>query len=255
MAEKKTTMSVALANPFVKSLSGNLNLTQAQEMRARSSALTLSSTASLANCDPFSIIKYCFETVRYNFGRDDCIYPVPYKNFVQAQVGYRGYRELAMRTGKYQNIDASEVYECDKIKRNRITGQIEVEFEEDVSKIDTTKVQGYYAFAIDKNGALVGTKYMSQKECEAWGKKYSKTYGKTWENNFKKMALKTVIKQLCGSLESSVEMQNLQKQDQIVYGGLNEKDTYKDNANVIDAEAQETTINNSIIEEGTENDN
>lgn len=250
-------MSQALASQFTTNLSKSLNLTPSQDMQARSVALTLASNPALDNCDTYSKVKYAYEAVRYGFGAEDRMYPVPYGGKIQAQVSYKGFREVALRTGKYRQVDASIVYECDKVVRDRNTGQIIVEFEENLDKVDETKIKGYFAFAVNHNGEVTSSRYMTVKQCEDWAKKYSKSYNKPngiWKTQFNKMALKTVIKQVCGTLESSIEMQSLIKQDQKVYGGLNESDSYLDNPNVIDTEAQETTINNSIIE-GEENDN
>lgn len=230
---KKETVSSILQKQSVKVLSANLMLTEAQQTKARCSALKLASDGVLSKCDPFSIVKYCFETARYDFGRDDCIYPVPYGNKIQAQVGYRGFRELAMRTGKYKDINASIVKACDHIERDPYTGVIKVEFCKDVEMADNSLTIGYFAYALDLKGNIVSSVYWTKKHCEEHGRKYSKAYNSIWGNEFTfdKMALKTVIKQLCSMLDSSTQMQNLQKTDQIVFGGENEQDSYKDNPN------------------------
>ena len=226
-------MSVILASSAVKTLGEEiLCLSQEQIMKAKSSALSLSSNPTLSKCDQFSLIKYCFEMARYNFSREDCAYPVPYGNKVQAQIGYKGFREIAMRSNKYNNIDASIVYDCDKVKRNRQSGAIEVEFEEDVSKLGKAKPIGYFAYAINKNNELVNSVYMSKEQCEHHGRIYSKTYNSTWgkdENTFNKMCMKTVIKQLCGKLDATPELERLIAQDQIVYGKKGETNEYSDN--------------------------
>ena len=49
-----------------------------------------------------------------NFGY---AYPVPYKNNkagtteAQFQIGYKGYIQLAMRTGQYKKLNAAPIYE------------------------------------------------------------------------------------------------------------------------------------------------
>ena len=126
----KPTMSSVLASKGIGELSNSLSLTPEQINRAKSSALQLSSDPKLAKCDPFSIAKYCFETARYNFTRDDCIYPVPYNDKIQAQMGYKGFRELCLKAG-YKEISSVPVYSCDRVYRDRETGQVKVEFNED----------------------------------------------------------------------------------------------------------------------------
>ena len=104
VVKKQPTMSVILASNSIAELGKSLCLTEKQLMKARSSALTLSSDPKLSKCDPYSLVKYCFEIARYNFSRDDCAYPVPYGNKVQAQIGYKGFRELAMESQKYDEV-------------------------------------------------------------------------------------------------------------------------------------------------------
>lgn len=227
----KYSMSTVLASKSITNLMDALGLTQQQRLNATATALELSTTPTLYNCNQISLAKFCVHSVRYGFSRPDCIYPVPYDNYVQAQLGYRGYRELAMRSGLYRQIESVEVLECDKLHRDRITGKITVEFEEDVSKSEGAKTIGYYAYAIDKQGEMLGTLYWSKEKCEQHGHQYSKSYNSVWGKaaSFSKMALKTVLKQLLGQLPTTPEIQEAIKQDQIVYGGEGEEDTYRDN--------------------------
>ena len=226
---QKITISQALTSSFTSNLAKGLNLTAKQEMKARSSALQISGNSTLAKCNPFSIIRYCFEVSRYDFSRDDCVYPIAYGANIQAQVSVRGYKELAMRSGKYKKINASVVYDCDTISRNAITGEISVSFNEDVSKLATAKIVGYYAYAIDLNNELANTIFWTKEQCEQHGRTYSKSYNSVWAKSFDKMALKTVIKQLCNILDTSQEMKELIETDQLVFGDEKGKNEYLDN--------------------------
>lgn len=258
---KKPTMSVILKSQAVAELGKSLDLTQEQLAKAKSSALALSSSSILKNCEPFSLVKYCYETARYNFSRDDCIYPVPYGNSVQAQVGYKGFREIAMRSGKYNEINASPVYSCDKVKRDRLTGKIVVEFEEDINATENASIVGYYAYALGKDNTLLNSYYMSVNTLEEHGKKYSKSYNSLWGDKkfgFPKMAMKTVIKQLCSQLDNTPMLDDLKKVDQIVFGGQNQTNEYLDNPmnknkTFVDIEPIENEeIDLNIVEEDNE---
>lgn len=246
---KKPTMSMALASNGIKELGANLSLTSEQINRAKSTALALSSDPKLSKCDPFSLIKYCFETARYNFTRDDCIYPVPYGDKVQAQMGYKGFRELCLRGG-YKEITSVPVYECDKVYRDRETGQIKVDFNEDYLSTMGSKIIGYYAYAIDKGETTpCNTLFWDIDKIVKHGKHYSKSYNSIWGDNFNfdKMARKTLIKQLCSELRTTPEIQSAVKLDQIVFGKENEKDGYLDNPFYKEEETK-TTVKNSIAE-------
>lgn len=241
---KKMTVSQALASNAIKQLGTDLHLTDAQKMKASSSALSLSQNDKLKNCDGLSLVRFCFETARYNFGRDDCVYPVPYGDKIQAQVSYKGFRELALRAG-YKEVDCSEVYDCDRVYRDRETGQIRVEFEEDVTKMEKAKLIGFYAYAVDSDGTMT-TLYWSILKCQEHGKKYSKSYGGLWTTEFNKMAKKTVIKQLCSVLRSTDLLESARKMDQIVYGKDGEENDYLDNPLNV---KKTNKVNNKLVRE------
>lgn len=253
MAEKQK-MSVVLASKAVAELGKSLSLTNEQQMKAKSSALKLSSDPKLRNCDPYSLIKYCFEVARYNFTRDDSCYPVPYGNLVQVQMGYKGLREIAMRSNKYDEITCTEVYDCDKIIRDRETGQIRVEFNEDYLATQNAKLVGFFAFARTKEGKISNSLFWTVEQCEKHGRHYSKTYNSIWndkEFGFVKMAKKTVIKQLCNELDQTPELREVLGLDQIVIGKEGQEDKYLDNPqnDIFDGEIEqkESTITNSIL--------
>lgn len=218
----RATVTQLLNSNATKVLAQNLCLTQQQIQKANSAALALSTNPTLRNCEPTSIIKFVYEVARNNFTRDDCVYPVPYNNTIQAQVGYKGFREKAMQSGKYLDINCTKVYSCDKIKRDINTGKPYVEFETDYNKTKNASTIGYYAYAISKETReICNSLYWTKAECETHGKAYSKTYNTLWgrdERSFDKMAMKTVIKQLCNELDSTPLLEELKKQDGYVYG-------------------------------------
>lgn len=238
--EKKqpTVSSLISNNTAIKQLSADLQLTPQQLQKANSRAITLSTDPKLSKCDPYSLIKFCYETARYNFTRDEAIYPVPYGNKVQAQLGYKGLAELAYRSGKYNRIDAEIVYECDKVFRDKYTGVISVEFNPDYDAKLKSKPIGYFAFALNKHNELVNSAFMSSAEMEQHAGTYSQAYrAKTsnsfWnnKNDYDKMAKKTVMKVMCRNLDmsDSSELALALQRDQIVYGRSGEADTYADN--------------------------
>lgn len=220
--ENNQKISTLIVSKGARELAGSLQLTQSQIQKANSAALTLSTNPAFKNCSPASILKYVYEVARYDFSRDDCVYPVPYGNSIQAQIGYKGFRELALKSGEYYDINYSKVYDCDKIKRDRITGKIKVEFEEDYNKTLSAKCVGYYAYALDKEtGEVCNSVYWTKEQCVNHGKTYSKTYNTTWnksEYQFDKMASKTVIKQLTNELKTTPELESAKKLDGYVYG-------------------------------------
>lgn len=124
----------------------------------------------------------------------------------QFQMGYKGYVQLAMRTGQYKTINASEIYEGEIKSRNRLTGEFEL------GERTSDKVVGYIAYFRLVNG-FEKYLYMTKEEVEAHAKKYSQTYKKDfglWITDFDSMAIKTVLKRLLSKYGIlSVEMHNM----------------------------------------------
>lgn len=144
-------------------------------------------------------------------------YIIPYKDEAQFQMGYKGYIQLAMRTGQYQTINASEVYEGEIVKQNRFTG--EYEFGEKTSD----KIVGYIAYFKLVNG-FEKYLYMSIEEMQAHAKKFSKNYKGGTEKwgltDFHSMAIKTVLKRLISKYGIlSIEMQGQPMVDAITNDG------------------------------------
>lgn len=144
-------------------------------------------------------------------------YIIPYGNEAQFQMGYKGYIQLAMRTGQYQTINAAEVYEGEIAKQNRFTG--EYEFGEKTSD----KIVGYIAYFKLVNG-FEKYLYMSIEEMQVHAKKFSKNYKGGTEKwgitDFHSMAIKTVLKRLISKYGIlSIEMQGQQMVDAITNDG------------------------------------
>ena len=136
----------------------------------------------------------------------------------QFQLGWRGYVQLAMRTGEYQKIHVTEIKEGELKSYNPITDEFELTPEMDANKRSTLSTVGYYAFFILNNGSKKEL-YWSKEKMDAHAKKYSFAYRKGWESsNWKKdfdsMAFKTMIRQLLSKWGiMSTEMQTAYNSD------------------------------------------
>jgi recombination protein RecT len=132
---------------------------------------------------------------------------VPYFNkgiqVAQFQIMYKGFIQLAMRTGQYQTMNVTEVYKDELKGYNLITGEVDIKsvdggFREQ-GKEDMAV--GYAAYFRLVNG-FEKTVYWSVKKLEEHGKKYSKSYSgdypnkSLWATNKPAMYSKTVIKDL-----------------------------------------------------------
>ena len=171
-------------------------------------------------------------------------YVVPYGGKAQFQMGWKGFVQLALRTGQYRLLNAIEVYEGELISRNKITGEIVL----DETKRISDKVIGFVSFFRLVNG-FEKTLYMSAEEMEKHAKRYSQTYKSTkkwvveqskWTTDFDAMALKTVIKLLLSKYGIlSVQLQKAIQADQAVISETKDGEAvyeYVDNAEEIEAE-------------------
>lgn len=143
---------------------------------------------------------------------------VPYKNksgvfIAQFQMGWRGFVQLAIRSGQYYTINCSEVYDGELVNYNHITG--DCKFDPTLKK--SSRIIGYAAYFKLLNG-FEKYVYMTVDEVTAHAKKYSKSFhsadGK-WQQDFDAMARKTVIKMILSKWGVlSIEMQTALAADQ-----------------------------------------
>lgn len=150
---------------------------------------------------------------------------VPYKEkgqpVAQFQMMWRGFVQLAQRSGQYRTLHTTEVYEGEIKSQNRFTGDIV--FDPNGRKSDV--VIGYVAYISLING-FEKYFYMTKEECDKHAKRYSKTYQRgygKWKDDFDAMAKKTVLKLLISKYGiMSVDMQKAVEFDQsTVQGDIN----------------------------------
>lgn len=185
---------------------------------------------------------------------------VPYKPkdsklpIAQFQMGWKGFIQLALRSGQYKTINLTPVYNGQIKSHNQFTG--EIVFNEDfiVEDFSIENQVGYLLYFKLLSG-YEKFYYMTKKQCEAHGKKYSQSFKKgygLWADNFEAMALKTVCKlglSKYGIL--SVEMQTAIEMDQAsIDDDLNPN--YPDNDNEPE-EAKKSTLNDLLGEPPEDN--
>lgn len=132
----------------------------------------------------------------------------------QFQMGYKGFIQLAQRSGQFARIAATPVFEGQLISANPLLG-----YEFDWTIPNQGEAIGYVAFFKLLNG-FTAELYMSTADVKKHAGKYSQSfkYGSgVWKDNFESMALKTVTKLLLSKQAPlSIEMQTAQLADQAV---------------------------------------
>lgn len=219
---KTSKLAPAKQDNSLKGMLSNDNIkNRFNEILGKNSAAFISSLLAVANnnellmkSDPATIIGAGATAaamnlpVNQNFG---FAYIIPFHNGktnryeAQFQLGYKGYIQLAMRTGQYKAINAVPVYEGEVKCVNRFTG--EYEFGERTGD----EIIGYMAYFKLING-FEKFLYMDIEEMQAHARKYSRNYkGGTdrWGlTDFHTMAVKTVLKRLLSKYGIlSIEMQ------------------------------------------------
>lgn len=140
-------------------------------------------------------------------------YIIPYGSVAQFQMGWKGFVQLAIRTGQYQTMNAAEIYEGELVSYNRISGETVI----DESQKKSDKIVGYVAYFKLTSG-FEKYLFMTTEQVRKHAMRYSKSFsrpGTPWQVDFDKMALKTVLKLLLSKYGVlSVEMQQALKYDQ-----------------------------------------
>lgn len=140
-------------------------------------------------------------------------YIIPYGSRAQFQMGYKGFIQLAKRSGQYLKINAVEVRAGQLIKANHLTE----EFEFDFDKGQDGEVIGFVAYFKELNG-FEKTVYWNVQKMITHAKRHSKSYGQSsspWTTDFIAMGKKTVLKHTLSTYGTlSIQMQKAVNTDQ-----------------------------------------
>ena len=212
----------------------------------------VNSNSMLVNADPQTIFSAACMAATLNLPINNNLgfaYIVPFKNNkenkieAQFQLGYKGYIQLAQRSGQFSRIATTPVYDGQLISENPLLG-----YEFDWSVKPNGNPIGYVAFFKLING-FTAELYMSKEEVMKHANKYSQTakkgYG-VWKDQFEAMALKTVLKLLLSKQAPlSIDMQKAQMADQAIIRDVDkdEFDYIDHQESIADLEAPKPTLN------------
>lgn len=218
LAKKQTGTSAVVGNTVKNLLAGPAIQKRFQEVLNQRAPQYMSSIVNLVNgdtnlqkCEPLSVISSAMVAATLDLPIDKNLgyaYVVPYGAKANFILGYKGYIQLALRTGQYKAINVVDVHEGELVSWNPLSEEVEIDFEQ--KKSDA--VIGYAGYFKLING-FEKTVYWSKEQIDAHRKKFSKSaFG--WNKDFDAMARKTVIRSMLGKWGIlSIEMQTAQLAD------------------------------------------
>lgn len=197
-------------------------------------------------------------------------YMVPFNNTkkkckeAQFQLGYKGYIQLAIRSGYYKKINVLAVKEGELVRYDPLNEEIEVNLIEDEIVREEAKTVGYYAMFEYTNGfrkALYWSKSKMLKHADKYSNAFSINgmeklengkvsqddlwkYSSFWYKDFDNMAYKTMLRQLISKWGiMSTEMQTAYENDMAVInedGSKEYVDNIEENSLIIEQSEKET---------------
>ena len=210
----------------------------------------VSNNAALQVCRPDTLMFASLKATALDLPLDQNLgfaYVLPYKDnktgvtSAQFQMGYKGFVQLALRTGQFKTLNATDVREGELVDEDFVTGELTFKKAENRESLP---IVGYVAYMRLING-FEKYLYMTSAEMKAHALRFSQTFKRGYglwadKDMFDSMAKKTVIKLLLSKYAPlSVEMQNAIKADQAVMQKPEEYD-YVDNDEQAQPEVSET---------------
>lgn len=164
------------------------------------------------------------------------------------QIGWKGYYQLALRTGQYKKLNVIEIKEGELISWNPLEEELKVNIIEDDEKREKLPTIGYYAFYENLQGFRKCI-YWSKEKMEAHAMQYSQGYKADkqkgtnytfWSKSFDDMAKKTLIRQLISKYGvMSIDMQTAYENDMAVINEDGTRDYIDNQEDVITFEIEE----------------
>lgn len=221
----------------------------------------VSNNQKLQECEPLSLMYAGIKATALDLPLDANLgfaYVIPFRNNrenkfeAQFQMGYKGFIQLAIRSGQFKTINVTEVKEGELIEWDMLSGEVKFKA---LPNREELKTIGYAAYFRLTNG-FEKTLYSTVESIEKHAKKYSQTYSSSnqyvqksskWNTDFEAMAKKTVLKLLLSRFAPlSVEMQSAIINDQSIITEKGNK--YVDNdTDIVVAEEIENNGNKEVI--------
>ena len=225
-AQQKPKFSVAITTNGYQSLIANTLRDPARVRRFTASITSaVAVNPALQECDAGTILAGALLGESLNLSPSPQLgqyYLVPFKNRkankIDAQfvLGYKGYIQLALRSGQYADLDVTEIKQGEYLGKDSMTGKPKFQFIEDDDQRDALPTVGYMAYFEYMNGfrkVLYWSKEKMMNHADTYSKAFSRQkyeellagkipenemwkYSSFWYKSFDDMAKKTMLRQL-----------------------------------------------------------
>lgn len=225
IATPKQSFSTFMALPAVRDKVKDIVVGKDGDRFITSIVTAVGTNPQLAACDYSSILSAALLGEALKLSPSPQLgqfYMVPYNDnnrkikVAQFQLGYKGYIQLAIRSGQYRDIDVISVKEGELISYDPFRQKGEFKAITDPIEREKAETIGYYAYFELLNG-FRKEMYWSKEQMLAHAKQYSQGYASDlrkgtshtfWAKNFDGMAQKTMLRQLISKWGlMSIEMQ------------------------------------------------
>lgn len=256
---------------FISSIISAVQTTPALQECTNSSILNAALLGEALNLSPspqlghFYMVPY---TKKAKYNRNGELIS-PEKTEAQFQLGYKGYIQLAIRSGYYKKLNVLAIKEGELVRYDQLNEEIEVNFIEDDIVREETPTTGYYAMFEYENGFRKAM-YWTKRKMLAHADKYSKAfsadalgrlergevpekemwkYSSFWYKDFDGMALKTMLRQLISKWGiMSIELQKAVDGDMGIISDDGSVE-YVENEQMTDEVAAESTYEEMLEQE------
>lgn len=197
--------AMAKNEDVIKSFTAVLGSRTTAQAYISSALLAVANSSALMECTPASVMQVALRSATLRLSCDPALgqaYIVPYNDHNKGkvatlQLGYKGIKQMGLRTNKYRFINPGRLYEGQIIEQNQLTGQVVIR-----GQRTSDIVIGYFSYFEYFNGYSAFL-YMTIEELWAHAEHYSKSYQNAikynrkdslWQTDFDAMAQKTVTR-------------------------------------------------------------
>lgn len=270
-SQQKTGLTAYLTNDAVKNQINNVVGGKNGTRFISSIVSAVNTNADLQECTNASIVSAALLGESLNLSPSPQLgqyYLVPFNDkgrgkVAQFQLGYKGYIQLAIRSGQYKKLNVLAIKKGELIRFDPLNEEIDVKLIEHEETREKAETIGYYAMFEYVNGFRKAI-YWSKEKMKAHAVKYSPGYASDlkkgtkwtfWSKDFDGMAYKTMLRQLISKWGiMSIDMATAIDSDMAVINEDGTKDYVEtDEGNIIDVDATEKEPDETITDHDTEN--